>query len=207
MPAENITITAEWEINQYTITFDTAGGNAIDPITQNYGTAIVAPANPTKDGYTFTGWNPAIPATMPANNMTVTAQWEEIVPNTYTVTYADGVDNAEIFADQIYANVTEGTATPAFVGTPSRVGYTFKGWTPTVANTVTATVTYTATWEINQYTITFDTDGGSTVAPITQNYGTTVTAPTAPTKTGYTFTGWSAEVPTTMPAENVTLTA
>ena len=201
------TYTATWTINQYTITFNTDGGSTIAPITQDYGTAIVAPANPTKAGYTFTGWNPAIPATMPANNMTVTAQWEEIVPNTYTVTYTDGVDNAEIFADQIYANVTEGTATPAFVGTPSRVGYTFKGWTPTVANTVTATVTYTATWEINQYTITFNTDGGSTVAPITQNYGTTVTAPTAPTKTGYTFTGWSAEVPTTMPAENVTLTA
>ena len=207
MPAENITITAEWDINQYTITFDTDGGNAIDPITQNYGTAVVAPANPTKSGYTFTGWDKTIPSTMPAENVTITAQWTEIVPNTYTVTYTDGVDNAEIFADQIYANVTEGTATPAFVGTPSRVGYTFKGWTPTVANTVTATVTYTATWEINQYTITFNTDGGSTVAPITQNYGTTVTAPTAPTKTGYTFTGWSAEVPTTMPAENVTLTA
>ena len=207
MPAENITITAEWEINQYTITFNTDGGNAIDPITQNYGTAIVAPANPTKAGYTFTGWNPAIPATMPANNMTVTAQWEEIVPNTYTVTYTDGVDNAEIFADQIYANVTEGTATPAFVGTPSRVGYTFKGWTPTVANTVTATVTYTATWEINQYTITFNTDGGSTIDPITQNYGTAVVAPANPTKDGYTFAGWDKTIPSTMPAENVTITA
>ena len=207
MPAENITITAEWDINQYTITFDTDGGSAVAPITQDYGTAVVTPANPTKSGYTFTGWDKTIPSTMPAEDMTITAQWTEIVPNTYTVTYTDGVDNAEIFADQIYANVTEGTATPAFVGTPSRVGYTFKGWTPTVANTVTETVTYTATWEINQYTITFNTDGGSTVAPITQNYGTTVTAPTAPTKTGYTFTGWSAEVPTTMPAENVTLTA
>ena len=203
----NTTVKAIWKAKSYTITFDTDGGNAIDPITQNYGTAIVAPANPTKAGYTFTGWNPAIPATMPANNMTVTAQWEEIVPNTYTVTYTDGVDNAEIFADQIYANVTEGTATPAFVGTPSRVGYTFKGWTPTVANTVTATVTYTATWEIIQYTITFNTDGGSTIDPITQNYGTAVVAPANPTKDGYTFAGWDKTIPSTMPAENVTITA
>ena len=203
----NTTVKAIWQAKSYTITFDTTGGSAINSITQEYGTAIDAPANPTKDGYTFTGWSPAIPATMPANNITVTAQWEEIVPNTYIVTYTDGVNDVTVFADQIYANVTEGTATPAFVGTPSREGYTFKGWTPTVANTVTATVTYTATWEINQYTITFNTDGGSIVAPITQNYGTTVTAPTAPTKTGYTFTGWSAEVPTTMPAENITLTA
>ena len=64
---------AKWEINQYTITFDTAGGSAIAPITQDYGTAITAPADPTREGYTFTGWDTAIPATMPAHNMTITA--------------------------------------------------------------------------------------------------------------------------------------
>ena len=59
----------------YTLTFDTNGGSAIAPITQDYGTAITAPADPTKTGYTFAGWTPAIPATMPAENLTVTAQW------------------------------------------------------------------------------------------------------------------------------------
>ena len=75
MPAENMTIKAKWTVNQYTLTFDTNGGSAIAPITQDYGTAITAPANPTKTGYTFAGWTPAIPATMPAENLTVTAQW------------------------------------------------------------------------------------------------------------------------------------
>ena len=59
----------------YTLTFDTNGGSTIAPITQDYGTAITAPADPTKTGYTFAGWTPAIPATMPAENLTVTAQW------------------------------------------------------------------------------------------------------------------------------------
>ena len=207
MPAENITITAEWDINQYTITFDTDGGSAVAPITQDYGTAVVAPANPTKSGYTFTGWDKTIPSTMPAENMTITAQWTEIVPNTYTVTYTDGVDGVELFADQVNANITEGTATPAFNGTPVREGYTFAGWTPSVANTVTANATYTATWTINQYTITFNTDGGSTIDPITQNYGTAIVAPANPTKDGYTFAGWDKTIPSTMPAENVTITA
>ena len=127
---------AKWEINQYTITFDTNGGSEIAPITQDYGTQIAAPANPTRKGYTFKGWDKEIPKTMPAENITVKAQWE-----------------------------------------------------------------------INQYTITFDTNGGSEIAPITQDYGTEITAPDNPTRKGYTFKGWDKEIPKTMPAENITITA
>ena len=120
----------------YTLTFDTNGGSTIAPITQDYGTAITAPADPTKTGYTFAGWTPAIPTTMPAENMTIKAKWT-----------------------------------------------------------------------VNQYTLTFDTNGGSTIAPITQDYGTAITAPADPTKTGYTFAGWTPAIPATMPAENLTVTA
>ena len=77
MPAENMTVTAQWRINQYTITFDTDGGSAIAPITQDYGTQITAPADPTRGGYTFIGWDKAIPATMPAESITITAQWKD----------------------------------------------------------------------------------------------------------------------------------
>ena len=131
-----ITLYPVWTPNRYTITFDTAGGSDIAPITQDYGTAITAPADPTKEGYTFIGWDKAIPATMPAENMTITAQWE-----------------------------------------------------------------------INQYTITFDTAGGSAIAPITQDYGTAIVAPVDPTREGYTFIGWDKTIPTTMPAENMTIKA
>ena len=133
---DNITLYAKWAANTYTITFDTAGGSEIAPITQDYGTVITAPEAPTREGYTFIGWDKEIPTTMPAENMTVTAQWE-----------------------------------------------------------------------INQYTITFDTNGGSEIAPITQDYGTAITAPADPTREGYTFLGWDMEIPTTMPAENMTLKA
>ena len=72
-----MTITAQWRINQYTITFDTAGGSEIAPVTQDYGTQIIAPSDPTREGYTFMGWDKAIPSTMPAGNMTITAQWKD----------------------------------------------------------------------------------------------------------------------------------
>lgn len=133
---EALTLYPVWNANQYTITFDTNGGSDIAPITQDYGAEITAPDNPTRKGYTFKGWDKEIPETMPAENMTVKAQWE-----------------------------------------------------------------------INQYTIAFDTNGGSEIAPITQDYGTEITAPDKPTRKGYTFKGWDKEIPETMPAENITITA
>lgn len=74
---EKLTLTAKWQINRYTITFDTAGGSEVAPITQDYGTTITAPANPTKTGYTFAGWDKTIPTAMPAGDMTITARWTE----------------------------------------------------------------------------------------------------------------------------------
>ena len=132
----DMTLTAKWTANSYTITFDTDGGSEVAPIAQDYGTAITAPADPTREGYTFIGWDKAIPATMPAENMIITAKWK-----------------------------------------------------------------------VNQYTITFDTDGGSEIAPITQDYGTQITAPADPTRGGYTFIGWDKAIPATMPAGDMTITA
>ena len=199
MPAENITVTAQWEINQYTITFDTNGGSEIAPITQDYGTEITAPDNPTRKGYTFKGWDKEIPETMPAENITVTAQWEI---NRYTITFdtAGGSEIAPITQDY-GTNITA----PA---NPTRIGYTFKGWDKEIPETMPAeNITVKAQWEINRYTITFDTAGGSEIASITQDYGTNITAPANPTRKGYTFKGWDKEIPETMPAENITVKA
>ncbi len=68
---------AKWIVNQFTITFDTAGGSKIDSITQDYGSLITAPSDPKRKGYTFVKWDKAIPATMPAENITITAQWKD----------------------------------------------------------------------------------------------------------------------------------
>ena len=199
MPADNITVKAQWEINQYTITFDTNGGSEIAPITQDYGTEITAPDNPTRKGYTFKGWDKEIPETMPADNITVKAQWEI---NQYTITF-DTNGGSEI------APITQDYGTEITApDNPTRKGYTFKGWDKEIPETMPAeNITVKAQWEINQYTITFDTNGGSEIAPITQDYGTEITAPDNPTRKGYTFKGWDKEIPKTMPAENITITA
>ena len=199
VPANDITYVAQWTVNQYTITFDTDGGSAVAPITQDYGTAITAPAAPSKEGYTFKGWSEQIPATMPAANKTIKALW---TVNQYTITFDTDGGSAVAPITQDY-----GTAITA-PAAPTKEGHTFKGWSEQIPATMpAANKTIKALWTVNQYTITFDTDGGSAVAPITQDYGTAITAPAAPSKEGYTFKGWSEQIPATMPAANKTIKA
>ena len=175
---------AKWEINQYTITFDTAGGSEIAPITQDYGTAVTAPADPTREGYTFTGWDTAIPATMPAHNMTITAQW---TVNQYTITFdTDGGSEVAPITQDYGSAITAPAA-------PTREGYTFTGWDKTIPATMPAgDMTITAQWTVNQYTITYDLDGGTAEGnPDTYTVETDAFTLKNPTRPGYTFTGWS----------------
>ena len=196
---DNITLYAKWAANTYTIAFDTTGGSEIAPITQDYGTQIAVPEAPTREGYTFTGWDREIPTTMPAENMTITAKWKV---NQYTITFDTNGGSEITPITQDY-----GTAITA-PANPTREGYTFIGWDKEIPTTMPAeNMTVTAQWEINQYKITFDTNGGSEIAPITQDYGTAITAPADPTREGYTFIGWDMEIPATMPAENITIKA
>ena len=124
------------------------------------------------------------------------------------VTYKDGDSE---YAKQVLPSGILATRPDAPAATP---GYTFGGWNKAdgtawdyASDKVTDNITLYAKWAANTYTITFDTAGGSEIAPITQEYGTVITAPEAPTREGYTFIGWDREIPTTMPAENITLKA
>ena len=186
---------AKWTINQYTITFDTDGGSEVAPITQDYGTAITAPAAPTREGYTFTGWDKTIPATMPAGDMTITAQW---TVNQYTITYDLDGGTAEGNPD------TYTVETDAFtIKNPTRPGYTFTGWsgtgltgednlTVTIPKGSTGNRSYTAHWSLNTYSITYDLDGGTAFGnPDSYTVESATITLNQPTKTGYTFTGWS----------------
>ena len=138
---------------------------------------------------------------MPADNTTYIAQW---TINQYTLSFDLNDGDSEAIAE-ITADYNSDVTKPA---DPTRTGYTFAGWSPEFTGKVPAgDTTYEAQWTINQYTITFDTDGGSEVEPITLDYESAITAPENPTKTGYTFAGWDSEIPTTMPAENKTIKA
>ena len=200
VPAEDVTYTAKWTVNKYTITFDTDGGTEIAPITQDFGTDITAPGEPSKTGYTFVGWSEEIPATMPAKDLNLTAKWQI---NSYDVVFV--VDGEEV------SRVTQEYGTPITAPeVQDKVGHTFAGWDPEFKEGTTVPaedVTYTAKWTVNKYTITFDTDGGIEMAPITQDFGSAITVPGEPTKEGHTFMGWDREIPATMPAENITIKA
>ena len=204
MPDNGMIIYADWKINQYTITFDTDGGNEIAAIKQNYNTAITKPDNPKREGYTFVGWDKAIPESMPAENMTITAKW---TINQYTITFdTDGGSAIAAIKQDYNTSITA----PA---NPTKTGYTFDGWDKTIPAKMPAEdITIKATWKINQYTLSFDTDGGTAIADIKQDYNTAITAPAAPSKTGYVFDYWmvdgvQTDIPTNMPAKDITFKA
>ena len=147
---------------------------------------------------------------------TLLDQSPEVNVTAYTVTYTDGVDDAEIFADQVYT-VLPNAKTPAFNGTPTRTDYNFTGWSPTFADTVTETVTYTAQWEqqtpAETFTVTYtDGRGGLWFADeVHSNLKSGDTTPaynsgTAPIHDGYIFKGWLPVVDETV-TKTVTYTA
>ena len=207
-----------------------------DEVHENLSSGVATPAfsggTPTRTGYVFKGWNPEVAATV-TGNATYVATWGEDKNNNgiddneetkYTVTYTDGVDGEEVFADQVYGNLLSGVATPAFEGTPTREGYVFKGWNPAVAATVTGNATYVARWgedknnngiaddEETKYTVRYTdgVDGKEVFAD--QVYGNLLSGVATPafegtpTREGYVFKGWNPEVATTVTG-NVTYVA
>ncbi|WP_303857843.1 InlB B-repeat-containing protein [Aminicella lysinilytica] len=140
----DLIVTAQWEINQYTITFDCAGGSAVASISQDYGTAVTAPADPTKEGYTFTGWSPAVPATMPAGDLTLIAQW---TINSYTVTVISINGDVEGAGAYDFGSEVTLTATAA-------TDYELFNWVDEEGNEVSTDNPYTFTMVNRNLTLT-----------------------------------------------------
>lgn len=219
----DITLYAKWTINSYSTRWKLAGGQLngnSDDIVQDYefGQAITAPTGIERVGFSFIDWEPTVPTTMPAENLEFTAQWQaKPLTNyrtlcTYEITYEETYGVVHSNPDTYTAaNLPLTFEAP----TSTREGYTFKGWNPATLSAETrGDKVIEAQWTVNQYTVTWKLNGGQWQGGGTEdrvnnhNYGAEVTIPVNPSRTGYTFTGWShAEIPATMPAENLEFTA
>jgi uncharacterized repeat protein (TIGR02543 family) len=191
-PTKSEEINATFAPNKYAVKYE-VDGTVVHTDSVNYGAAVTAWSNPTKEGYTFSGWS-TIPSTMPANDVTVTGSF---TVNSYSLIYmVDGAEYKKV-------SVTYGaTITPEAV--PTKEGYTFSGWS-TIPTTMPAKdVTVTGTFAVNTYKVTFTIDG-TILATKDVTFGSAITPPDAPAKEGYTFAGWST-IPTTMPAKDITIT-
>ena len=201
----DVRLYATSSLGRFTLSFDTNGGTEIAPISKNYGSEIEAVDNPTRTGYDFVRWNPSIPATMPDHNITVVAEWQ-VHSHSLTFIWGDGDDERAV----INLNYGEAVVAP----TPTKTGYTLVDWGEEVPETMPdEDIFYYANWQINRHTITFDSNGGSPVDSITEDYGTAISAPESPTRDGYTFAGWFLSDSayqyqfSTMPDQDLTLVA
>ncbi len=210
------------------VTLDLGGGtlggssDAIHIIVKT-GSKFTAPASdgmtrPDGDTGNFFMWRGSngkfyVPGdSVPADVTALTVQW---TAPTYTVTL--NTNGSTINSGNVTGYTYGVGATLPTADDMTYTGHTFKGWydnesltgspVTAIGGTETGNKEYWAKWEINQYTITVKPENGKADITITQDYGTAITAPADPTREGYTFMGWDTEIPTTMPAENITLKA
>lgn len=193
-PGTQVTLTQNtnymevWQSAGYQVKFyETQGGTEYSDLATTASGNITLPAGKTRVGFRFDGWNDGTTTYQPNTTYNVTAatnfvaQWTQV----YTATFVDGT-------------TTIGTAQYAFgetiqFPTPApQPGYSYT-WTPTDTTMPAANTTFTTVWTLNQYTVQFNSQGGSAVSNATVNHGSTVSKPTNPTRTGYSFDDWYTE--------------
>ena len=181
---ESLTVTAQYTLNTYTVTFKDWNGAVLAVETVEHGSdATALHTDPQRTGYTFTGWDTGF--THVTGNLTVTAQY---TLNTYTVTFKDWNGN------ELKVEIVEhGSAATLTSVDPQRTGYTFTGWDMDLTH-VTGNLTVTAQYTLNAYTVTFEDWNGNELEEEIVEHGSEATAPhTDPQRTGYTFTGWDMD--------------
>ncbi len=160
-----LTLYAVWQVNQYTIHFTNTGASYIDDITQDFGTVVNAPANPVLPRYTFVGWSPQIPSTMPAQDMTITAQW---VVDTYEVTFNANGGSGTMGKQSIAYEQSVALSPNAY----TRTGYLFSSWNTAKDGSGTSygdkepvlnlgDATLYAQWTPIKYTVRFHSNAGA----------------------------------------------
>ena len=193
MPAKDITVSGTFTVNQYRVTFK-IDGVVIACYTQDYGSAIVAPEAPEREGYTFSGWGD-VAKTVPASDVTYEGSYSV---NSYTITYS--VDGEVVHSE----SVTYGTTIVA-LEEPTKEGHTFSGWSGLPEIMPAKDITVSGTFAVNKYLVTFTIDD-VVIASDSLEYGTPIVPPTMPEREGYTFSGWD-DVAETVPAADVTYNA
>jgi uncharacterized repeat protein (TIGR02543 family) len=192
MPAKDVTITGSFTINSYKLTY-MVDAEEHKSVQVKYGAAITLEAEPTKEGYTFSGWS-EIPATMPAKDVTVTGSFNV---NNYILTYMVDGEEYKTIDVEYGAGITPEAE-------PIKEGYTFSGWNKVPATMPADDITVTGSFAINSYKLTYTVDGEE-YKSVQVKYGEEITAEAEPTKEGCTFLGWN-DIPATMPAKDITVT-
>ena len=225
MPASNLEITAKWTANTYSIYLNSNGGTPISTQKKKYNTAITAPTNPKKTGYTFAGWYLDSGLTssftfsyMPPTDITLYAKWAPSTKTSYHVLHYQADLNNTNYVQSDNEALTGTTDTTVLATVKSYKGFTcdtsVSGTVSTGTIAADGSLILKLYYKRNSYTMSFNSNGGSSINSITKLYDTPISAPTPPVKTGYTFAGWYADagltstyVFTGMPSYNVTLYA
>ena len=189
MPGYDVVIEGSFTCEEYNLIYK-VDGEVYETVSVEYGSVITLLDEPVKEGYTFSGWSKA-PATMPARDVEILGSFKA---NTYTVTYIVDGEVYETVSVEYGADIT-------LLDEPVKEGYTFSGWGEAPATMPASDVEILGSFKANTYTVTYIVDG-EVYETITVNYGTSIELLPEPTKTGYTFSGWS-EAPTIMPAYDI----
>ncbi len=178
---KGLSVTAQYSVSTYTVIFNDWDGTQLSKQTIDYEKAATAPSSPTRSGYTFTGWD--VSYSKVTSDLTITAQYSQDGATNYTVLFEDW--NGTILSKQ---TVVEGnSASPP--ANPQRTGYSFTGWDNTYSS-ITSNVVINAQYSINSYPVTFKDYNETVLKTESVEYLKSATAPTEPTRTGYTFVGW-----------------
>ena len=189
MPAHDVTVNGSFSINSYTLEY-IVDGEVYKTITLEFGATITPEAEPTKEGYNFSGWS-EIPKTMPAHDVTVSGSF---TVNSYTLKYIVDGEEYKSVVIEYGAEITPEAE-------PTKEGYTFSGWSEIPETMPAHDVMVSGSFTVNSYTLKYIVDGEEYKSVVIE-YGAEITPEAEPTKEGYTFSGWS-EIPETMPAHDV----
>ncbi len=199
---------AVWSQDGATVSFNSEGGSAVESMSVPFGTNIVWPADPTRDGYSFDGWatsegGSVLVTLNVTDSTTLYAVWTEDLP----ISFFFDPQGGNVIAPQL-VQVGHDLRWPTV---PFRAGYTFLGWSRTTDGEVVSSMTVTTErimyeiWAIDSYTVSFNSEGGSAVTSMSVNYATDIVWPAAPIRRGYTFLGWAHSADgTVLPTLNVT---